>query len=181
MPSIDISKLSELKDDIKKYKTFVETGTYEGETTSNLFGYFDKVITIEIDEQLFREAKLKFSLAPNVHCIKGDSSVVFKTILPNIHDDTIFFLDGHYSGGKTGRGETDVPLEQELTLINNLFKHKGIILIDDYRLFQSQEKDWTLLTKNKMIELLGSRVQKVYTLPSSLHPEDVLVLHISKL
>jgi len=42
-------------------KTFVETGTYYGDTTHSVARFFDKLYTIELDDHLYDKAKRRFA------------------------------------------------------------------------------------------------------------------------
>lgn len=181
MPSINIDKLKELKDDFKNYSYFVETGTYLGDTTFAIHNLFNKYFTIEVSETLYNNFKAKLSKEnhSNIISILGDSSHIFNSLLPSLNENTIFFLDGHYSAGFTGKGDKEVPLIEEITLINSLFTKRGIIMIDDYRLFENnQDENWRVITKDSIVSILSSRLTSVYHLSSNLHPQDILVLHI---
>ena len=110
----------------------------------------------------------------------GDSSVVFEKILPNITEKCIFFLDAHWSCDDTGRSNKDVPLEEEITSINNLYKNDAIIIIDDFRLFGlKKEQDWSKINKDKLLNILNLRISKVYHLDSEICKDDRLVIHIN--
>jgi hypothetical protein len=67
----------------------------------------------------------------------GFSENIFPRLLPNLNGDCNFFLDGHYSGGDTVKGEKECPIIEELTSIkNNLLNFNNVtILIDDVRCF----------------------------------------------
>jgi hypothetical protein len=113
----------------------------------------------------------------------GDSSVVFKSLLPTITDKCIFFLDGHWSSGNTGKSEKDCPLNEEITQINDLFKQEAIIVIDDFRLFGLSKKtglneDWSDINKDTLLHILESRTNKVYHLDSECAKNDRLIIHI---
>jgi hypothetical protein len=179
MPSIDNSFLNNLQDDYTKYSCFIETGTFEGSTIFALEPYFDKLYTIEFDEKYYNNTKQKYS-GNKINFILGDSSIVFEKILPTITDKCIFFLDGHWSGEDTGQSEKDCPLEEEIININNLFENEAIIIIDDCRLFGlNLGQDWSKINKNNLLNILESRISKVYHLDSSCSKDDRLIIHIN--
>lgn len=117
-------------------RNFVETGTYLGETTAAMSQVFDCVHTIEIDKQLYERACTRFSTHSNIFCHHGDSAHVLPRILPQLIGPTLFWLDGHYSGPRTGRSsEYDSPILAELELLFARNIVDDIILIDDARMF----------------------------------------------
>lgn len=180
MPSIDINFLEKLKENYRDYKCFVETGTYAGETIFNMESLFDILYTIEIDEYTYKNTSNIYK-GDKINFILGDSSKVFNFLLPLLKDKCIFFLDGHYSGGNTGKGEQDCPLNEEIKLINDKFKHDAILIIDDYRLFGIKgNEDWSNINKNNIISLLEGRVKYIYHLDSECAINDRLIIHISK-
>jgi len=181
MPSLSIDLLKNLQDDYTKYKVFIETGTFMGFSIFNVEPYFDKLYTIEIAPHYYHSTKSKYN-GNKIDFILGDSSKELIKLVSNINDKVIFWLDGHYSSMNTGKGDKDVPLLEELTTINNLFKHEAIIIIDDYRLFGTNvTEDWTEITKVNVLNRISSRITNVYHLPSELAHNDRLVIHIKSL
>ena len=131
---IKINTLREYKD---KYQidTFIETGTFMGDTIDVMKDYFTKVYSIELDKYLCVRARKIFSKNKNVKVYWGDSGVVIKKLIKDLDKPTLFWLDAHYSGGVTAKGVKDTPIMTELTEILKS-KIKGhIVLIDDARLF----------------------------------------------
>jgi len=178
MPEIDIIFLKSLKEDYKNYSCFIETGTSVGTTIFNVEPFFQKLHTIEISEMYYEYAKSRYR-GDKINFILGDSSKVFKDLLPTIKDKTIFFLDGHYSSGNTGRGTKDVPLIEEIININDLYKNEGLLIIDDVRLFGTNvTEDWSSINKNTIIEILKDRIEDVYELDSNLAKGDRLIIKI---
>jgi hypothetical protein len=182
MPSLNTQFLQLLQDDYKKYSTFIETGTLQGGTIFAMEPYFQNLITIEYSEKYYNETKNKYH-GNKINFLLGDSSKVFKYILPVISNNSIFFLDGHWSSGDTGKSEKDCPLNEEITEINNLFKHEAIIIIDDIRLFGHSPKtglneDWSDINENNIFKILQSRITKVYYLDSECAQKDRLIIHI---
>jgi len=179
MPSLKPHFLNFLQDDYKNYPCFIETGTLNGETIFALEPYFNKLYTIDISEKHYNNTKNKYN-GNKINFILGDSSIVFESLLPNITDKCVFFLDGHWSGGDTGHSEKDCPLEEEITHINNLFQNDGIIIIDDVRLFGlSNDQDWSNINKEKLLNILKPRINKVFHLDSKLAKDDRLIIHIN--
>ncbi|MBU1349518.1 hypothetical protein KJ978_03525 [Patescibacteria group bacterium] len=143
---------------VKKYsekfaiKIFIETGTYLGEMIDAVKEKFEKVISIELDKKLFYKAKNKFSTNNHIEIINGDSAKVLFEILTKIEKPTLFWLDGHYSGGTTAKGDLNTPIYQEL---NAILSHKiknHIILIDDARLFIGKD-DYPMLSQLQSLVL----------------------------
>jgi len=158
MSSLKIDQLEEIAKVLNvspmSLECFIETGTFRGETSKGMSSSFKKVITIEISEALYNKALRGFKDYANIEAHLGDSSVVLDEVIENnTHQENIvFFLDGHYSSRKTGRGKVDVPLLEELPLISKR-NRTDIIVIDDYRLFGSKRKeDWSYISEEKIKE-----------------------------
>lgn len=184
MPSLNNLFLNLLQDDYTKYNCFIETGTYLGDTIFSLEPYFKKLYTIEFSEKYYNNTKNKYS-GSKINFILGDSANVFETLLPNITDKCIFFLDGHWSGGDTGQSNKDCPLDEEITHINNFFTNEAIIIIDDFRLFGLDKssgkigEDWSKINKDNLLNILQARINKVYHLDSECSKDDRLIIHIN--
>ena len=147
---------------------------------------FDKLYSIEFDERLHYNAKSRYA-NNKLTFLLGDSSNVLPDLLPTINENVIFFLDGHWSSGETGRSAKDCPLVEEITHINNLFTNKAIIIIDDFRLFGkgpsngSCNEDWTNISRDDLLNIVKGRCGQVYHLPSDSAPDDRLIIHLNKL
>jgi hypothetical protein len=120
--------------------TWVETGTYLGETTKLLLKYASKVYSIEPEPTLFANAKRNFSNFGNVEILNGTSEGVFPDLLPKLNGNVCFWLDGHFSGEGTFKGPLDTPIVRELDCVaENLAKmEKVVVMVDDIRLFTGE-------------------------------------------
>lgn len=114
--------------------TLIETGTFRGDMIFATKEYFKKIISIELDGALFKNAKAKFANNPNITILNGNSEEVLPKLLTDINRTCTFWLDGHYSGAGTSSGIKETPIIGELSCI---LKHqqKHVILIDDARCF----------------------------------------------
>ena len=126
---------------LKKHslKNFVETGTYRGDTVKVLADHVGSVNTIELDEKLFLAAKQQFAHQSHVKCWHGCSGKLLDEVLKQCIGPALIWLDGHYSGGVTARGEEVSPILKEILHVadsDNSAKH--VILIDDVRLFDGK-------------------------------------------
>ena len=117
--------------------TWIETGTYLGETTRFLAHRSRFVYSLEPEPTLFANAKHQFEGTGNVRIINGTSETVLPSLLPTISGNVNFWLDGHYSAGLTFKGPQDTPIGDELNCIAKNLAHfdRICVLIDDVRLF----------------------------------------------
>jgi len=115
--------------------SLVETGTYRGDMIDAQLDNFERIATIELDDDLFATARDKFSPHPHVTVLHGDSGEVLPEAIELCHGSTAFWLDGHYSGGVTAGTNADVPILKELATIAARNDPGDVILIDDARLF----------------------------------------------
>lgn len=136
-----------------KYRlnVMVETGTYLGEMVDAVKYSFNKIYSIELSSDLHKKAKKKFSRYKYIEILNGDSSVILPEILKQIYDPCLFWLDAHYSGGITEKGDIETPILEEL---KQIFLHpvkNHVILIDDARCFTGQNDYPSIEELNKFI------------------------------
>jgi hypothetical protein len=142
------------------FEILVETGTHYGETIKNLKNEFKEIHSIELSEKLYKMCLNIFKYDININLYHGDSSKIIPEIIKNIEHNTVFWLDGHYSGGETARGEVDCPLLQEIESISNDFNNQCLIIIDDFRLFGTNTfEDWSNISIENIKEILSHRLQ----------------------
>jgi len=114
--------------------SFVETGTYLGEgVEAALAAGFGNILSIELSESLFADAKRKFVGDKRVNVIQGDSSTILEPLISTITTTITFWLDAHYSFGITVKGNKMSPLVEELRAISSHPIKDHIILVDDRR------------------------------------------------
>ncbi|MDR0743975.1 MAG: hypothetical protein LBF05_06440 [Tannerella sp.] len=112
----------------------IETGTFKGDMIISQINYFEEIYSIELADYYYRKALKRFRNCPKVHLYKGDSSKMLAEIMKKINRPAIFWLDGHYSGGLTAKGESECPIWGELkAILPTSMPH--IIVIDDANCF----------------------------------------------
>jgi hypothetical protein len=116
-------------------ETFIETGTYLGDTIYSQRKNFKRLISIELSERLYKAAARRFRSYPEIEICHGNSGDILARIMSGIKTRALLWLNGHYSGGITAKGKTESPVYRELDAVfsNNDLRH--IIMIDDARLF----------------------------------------------
>ncbi|HTY25047.1 MAG TPA: glycosyltransferase family 10 [Desulfomonilaceae bacterium] len=70
--------------------TFVETGTYMGDTSHAASKIFSTVHTIELSADLCQRAANRFKNEANIHVHHGDSGTVFPELLPRLQGKAFF-------------------------------------------------------------------------------------------
>ena len=114
---------------------FVETGTYFGETVQASLNTFRKIWSIELSPEFAAAAQKRFACHPHVRIIRGDSGKLLQEVVPQLDQPTLFWLDGHYCGGNTAKGDTECPIFAELDAVFSGQPARDVILIDDARSF----------------------------------------------
>jgi len=132
--SILISEAKRIKAD-----TFVETGTFLGDTSEILSKVCNAVHTIEIEPNLTKKAKKRFEKRTNIHVWGGDSALILPKVMLHLNSgNVLFWLDGHYSGGITGGQEKQNPIWNEIKAISESKESSNFsIFIDDANSFGS--------------------------------------------
>lgn len=171
---------------LKKYpnRYFVETGTFMGEGVQYaLKANFPNIISIELGEDLARNAQRLFQQNNNVKIIQGDVQYILEDAIKDIREPITFWLDGHYSGGPTVKSDIPDPIIRELGIIRKHPIKTHTILIDDIRLYKENGWPWTDgSVPIRLVEILNAlnwiNPNYIHTLEDGYVKEDILVAHI---
>lgn len=126
---------------------FIESGTYLGDTVAYVAQQKNvRATSIELDDAYFLSAKERFRSYPNVRILQGDSGKLLPEIVQRLQTPALFWLDGHYSGGDTGMGALNTPVNAELNAILNSSVEGHVVLIDDAHCFDGT-RDYPHLDK----------------------------------
>lgn len=117
--------------------TWIETGTFLGDTTEFLSRTAKHVFSIEPGDALAQEAMTRFASRNNVTVIHGLSEEHLGDLLDSVSGPISLWLDGHYSAGVTFQGPSDTPIRSELSEIEARIEklHQLTVCIDDVRCF----------------------------------------------
>lgn len=134
----------------------IETGTYLGDTVFSQKDNFRQIISIELSSRFYKAARRRFKKYFHIRICFGNSGDLLPEIMSGIRKRSLLWLDGHYSGRITARGETESPVFKELDAIfgNNYLKH--VILIDDARLFIGKRDYPTIEELNNFVKTKNS-------------------------
>jgi hypothetical protein len=152
-------------------RVLIETGTYRGVTAARCARLFERVITIELDPKLHREAAAYLSRWPNVEPILGDCLAALPSILdrPDVQD-VLVFLDGHFSGGVTAHGDVPEPAVLELDVLARYKAKLRGIVVDDFRCFGTEPG---MPTKAELMHVLEKHFNAGYEI--AVHLDEVLI------
>lgn len=151
-------------------RIFIETGTFFGDILAALRDDFDQLITIELDAALAARATKRFASDSKITIIQGDSARSLPAVLGTLDQPALFWLDGHFSGGVTAKGDAETPIIAELKHLFAAPPRDHVVLIDDARLFGSgpgypplaeietllhaHRPEWTMQVETDIIRLL---------------------------
>jgi hypothetical protein len=118
------------------HDTLIETGTYRGETVRFFLPYAKRIVSIEIDATLHQLARHRFAANDNVEILLGDALEMTPRLVAELDGSCLLWLDGHFSGGATGRGELEEPVVEILRRVRELPSPHGMtVVVDDLRRF----------------------------------------------
>lgn len=155
LPPVHAVKQQRIEKFKKKYNIniLVETGTYLGDMVWAQRKNFNKIYSIELSSAFADLAKNRFRNFPHISILEGDSGIVMKSLVGQLKEKTIFWLDGHYSGGNTACAEKECPVYEELeSILNSEIEH--VLLIDDARCFVGED---SYPTKEALAEFIVQR------------------------
>lgn len=137
-------------------KYFVETGSLMGEGIERaLQAGFTHVYSIELSAQFFGHCKKKFANNSEVELFWGDSGKILYDVIKDIDSSITFWLDGHYGGNVTAKGDEWSPILKELEQIKKHPIKTHTILIDDVRLMGTEYFDFVTIDQiiEKVLEI----------------------------
>ncbi len=137
VPPPHIVKQLALKESLNSsgVRILVETGTFRGDMVEAMRRHVDRIFSIELSETFAQRAVDRFRNASNVEIISGDSGEELRKLVPRLSGPTLFWLDGHYSGGTTAHGAEATPIFAELETVLKAEQRRHIVVIDDARCF----------------------------------------------
>jgi len=140
-----------------KYNILVETGTYLGHMVEAERRNFKTIYSIELDDNLWKNAVEKFRKYSHINILYGDSGKMLNKVTLQLNEPGIFWLDGHYSGEGTAKGDKECPIYGEIDAIFKEKKFDHILLIDDARLFVGKADYPTIPELTKYVQAKDPR------------------------
>jgi hypothetical protein len=113
---------------------FLETGTHRGATAAWASQHFERVVTIEASEGLYRAAVAAYGHLDNVRLVLGDTRSVLPGEVERLDGPAVVWLDSHWSGGESYGEGLECPLLSEIETLRSA-EHDQYLFIDDARLF----------------------------------------------
>ncbi len=117
-----------------------------GSTTKWLASFSPRVISLEPETVLYHDAQRRLAPLRNVTLINASSESGLASAINQAESTRVnFWLDGHFSGGPTFRGDRDSPIGKELQIISAALSSVQLIdvvvFIDDVRLFVARHRE----------------------------------------
>jgi hypothetical protein len=118
--------------------SFVETGTFKGDSLASVRHLFRELHSCELSPELHAAACERFREDPDVHCHLGSSGDLLKGLAARFKDrPVLYWLDAHWcSADHTAGAESQCPLLEELEALAPLHKD-SVVWIDDARYFMA--------------------------------------------
>ena len=125
--------------------TFVETGTFQGETLNIIAkSKVSKIISLELSDVFLNSCKKRFENNPNIFIYKGNSKYDLYDKINDIDSKITFWLDSHWSGTPDVGCDlvTICPVLEELEQIKQHSLKIHTIMIDDIRLMNNSDNKY---------------------------------------
>lgn len=133
--SRDGSKHTLIRAYLKAYgmRTFVETGTHQGETLAAVLPYVDKAISVEVEVDAYTACAKRFEGQSRVDLRLGDSAGWMLELRGELVEPALFWLDAH-AGWIDDPDPRHFPLRAELeAILDPMPDLPHVILVDDAR------------------------------------------------
>lgn len=114
-----------------RFQTFIETGTFKGDTLASVAETGIRSISVELSREYFDRANQRFAGMSHVELHQGDAADVLPRIVALLKEPALFWLDGHYSAGETAHGALASPISTEMRCILDSPIEGHVVLIDD--------------------------------------------------
>lgn len=138
-------------------RILIESGTCVGDMVYAMRDRFQRILSVELNEDLYKRARCRFRSYPHIEILQGDSGEVIPRILSTVSEPCLFWLDGHYSGGGvTPKGDTETPVMKEMKAILDHAVKEHLILIDDARNFDGTHDYPTLQELRSLVSANGT-------------------------
>jgi hypothetical protein len=124
-----------LKEYARRYnlRVMVETGTNMGQMIRSMLPLMDAIYSIEMEEWNYQRAKRKFAGDARVHMVKGESGATMPSVVKEISEPCLFWLDAHDFDKTT-------PIREELKAIVDHGVRGDVILVDDSKWFDGRNQ-----------------------------------------
>lgn len=147
----------------------IETGTYRGDSARKLSETVQRVVSIELSEDLHEAAKDTLADLVNVTLLHGSSADVLPRVVADLDGPAIYWLDGHWCGEAGTRSDgPQCPVMEEIAAIDaGEHAARSCILIDDARLHLGpppppfRREDWPTIAE--VVDKLRATHDRVFT------------------
>jgi hypothetical protein len=150
--------------------SFIETGTYRGDTAVWAASYFQRVLTVERSKVIYDETRDRHGMKhKNIDFLFGDSVSALKQLIGGLTGPSVFWLDAHWCGGYSSKEDGECPLLNEIETIH-CSHQTHFLFIDDARLFTSPPPEPLQIDQWPSID------QVIHALQSG-HKDYYIVIH----
>lgn len=151
------------KELLEKYKTnyFIETGTHSGRAVMMALELgIPHIRSVEVWERLYREFKEQLGSNEFVTLYHGDSPDTLPTMLADVHESAVIFLDAHAAvDGKDRVQYGKSPVLFELQAIRQHHLKNHIIMVDDIDDFDAEQ--YTDIYGTISSEMIKREIRKI--------------------
>ncbi len=136
----------------------VETGVWHASTTRKLTQFFQVVHGIELSEHFFGVARKNCAGFTGITLHLGDSAVVLPSLVAQIPEPALFYLDAHWWGSDNVADSAPFPLWDELACLKDR-PYPDLIVVDDAHTFGKpvgHVREWTNVSIDTIVEALGA-------------------------
>lgn len=142
------------------HATFIEAGTYKGDTVELFVPRAARIISVELDADLHEHSARRFASVGHVDIRRGDATELIPAAAAEC-PPSLIFLDGHFSGPGTALGDQVEPAVEILERLGAVAPAGTTIVVDDLRLFGRADDypDLDVLTRSARAGFPTARIR----------------------